>query len=75
MTMKKIASLILLTTMLVLSLDVLAQSPPPPPSDPSANNNLPVGGTAPIGSGLILTLALGAVYGIRKNTTNSNSVE
>jgi hypothetical protein len=40
--------------------------PPPNPSQTGGGNNLPVGGGAPIGSGLAILLALGAAYGWKK---------
>jgi len=73
--MKKILNLILVAAFLVLSIDAPAQAPPPPPSNPSAGSNLPVGGTAPIGSGLVIMLALGAAYGARKFASEHNTGE
>lgn len=66
--MKKIFSLIVVTVFLVFSLNTLAQTPPHPTTDPSAGGNLPVGGSAgaPIGSGLVLMLAMSAAYGLKK---------
>lgn len=77
MTMKKIFSLILVTVFLVLSFDAISQGgPPPPPVDPSAigGSNPPVGGNAPVGSGLIMMLALGAAYGIKKYATGQKEI-
>ncbi len=47
---------------------LLAQAPPPPPADAGAGNpGGPVGGGgAPIGSGIVILLALGAGYGTKK---------
>lgn len=39
--------------------------PPPPPGHGSGGNQSP-GGMAPIGSGLILLLGMGAAYGAKK---------
>ncbi len=39
-----------------------AQEPPPPPPDHGGTGNVP-GGGAPIGSGLLVLIALGAAYG------------
>jgi len=65
-TMKKILAQISLITVLILSSTaLLAQGPPPPPEDPNAGGG-PVGGNAPIGSGLAILLTLGAAYGGRK---------
>lgn len=49
-----------------LSLGVQAQDPPPPPPDPSGGGNGPVGGGAPLGSGLIVLAGLGLAYGAAK---------
>ena len=74
--MKKILNLILVAAFLVLSIDAPAQAPPPPPSNPSTTgNNVPVGGNAPIGSGLLVLLALGAAYGARKFSNEPNKGE
>jgi len=45
-----------------------AQPGPPPPPDEhgSGGNQSPGGGTAPIGSGLIMLLGMGAAYGAKK---------
>lgn len=45
---------------------LLSQDPPPPPDNPSNGGNGPVGGGAPIGSGIAILLALGAGYGAKK---------
>ncbi len=46
---------------------LLAQVPPPPPSGHGSGGNQPAnGGGAPIGGGLGIMLALGAVYGGKK---------
>lgn len=64
--MKKIiAQLSLVTVLILTSTALLAQGPPPPPGDPNAGGG-PVGGNAPIGSGLAILLTLGAAYGGRK---------
>jgi hypothetical protein len=41
-------------------------SAPPPPSDHGGGNNASPGGPAPIGSGLVVLLSLGAAYGSKK---------
>ena len=64
--MKKIiAQLSLVTVLILTSTALLAQGPPPPPGDPNAGGG-PVGGNAPIGSGIAILLTLGAAYGGRK---------
>ena len=67
--MKKAIKIVLITvffiTFTVALNSVLAQ--PMPGGDPSGGDtNPPVGGYAPIGSGLIILLALGAGYGSKK---------
>jgi hypothetical protein len=55
-----------LSTILFFSVNILlAQGPPPPPGDPNSGGG-PVGGAAPIGSGIGLLLSLGAAYGGKK---------
>lgn len=64
--MKKI--LIKLSFIALLSIGstaLLAQGPPDPPVDPGDGGG-PVGGSAPIGSGIAILLSLGAAYGGRK---------
>jgi len=47
---------------------LMSQTPPPPPDDPSlGGTNGPVGGGAPVGSGIELLLLMGAGYGIKKS--------
>ena len=52
-----------------------AQTPPPPNnngSEPGSSNN-PVGGGAPVGSGLIMLTAMASAYGgLKLRTKNSN---
>jgi hypothetical protein len=67
--MKKAIRIVLLTvffiTFTVALNSVIGQ--PMPGGDPSGGgNNPPVGGYAPIGSGLIILLAMGAGYGTKK---------
>ena len=74
--MKKIILLTVFTA--ICSFALLAQSPPPPPpDDPSSGGNGPVGGGAPIGSGIVLLITLAAGYGAKKvfNGTNSGKEE
>ena len=55
-------------SILVFTIGILsAQTPPPPPNDPSnGNTNGPVGGGAPVGSGMVLLMAMAAGYGGKK---------
>lgn len=67
--MKKAIKIVLLTvffiTFTVAVNSVIGQ--PMPGGDPSGDGgNPPVGGYAPIGSGLIILMALGAGYGSKK---------
>ena len=63
--MKKILTLTAILMISVFSL--LAQAPPAPPNDPSnGGTGGPVGGGAPIGSGLVLLIAMAAGYGGKK---------
>jgi hypothetical protein len=67
--MKKAIRILLLTiffiTFTVALNSLMAQ--PMPGGDPSGDpNNQPVGGYAPVGSGLVILLALGAGYGTKK---------
>jgi len=67
--MKKAIKIVLLTvffiTFTVALNSVIAQ--PMPGDDPSGiPDNPPVGGYAPIGSGLVILLSLGAAYGSKK---------
>ena len=61
--MKKLFVLSVLA--IFFSLTLLAQAPPPPPSNAGAGGG-PVGGSAPIGSGLVLLITLAAGYGAKK---------
>ena len=48
-------------------LTLFAQAPPNPPSNANSGGGGPVGGNAPIGSGMLIMLALGAAYAGWKN--------
>jgi hypothetical protein len=61
--MKKILTL---TAILMISgFSLLAQAPPTPPENAGGNGG-PVGGGAPIGSGVVLLIAMAAGYGGKK---------
>jgi hypothetical protein len=63
--MKKILiSILFIVSISISSNQLLAQGPPDPPDDPTGDG--PVGGGAPIGSGIAILLTLGAAYGGRK---------
>ena len=44
----------------------LGQPGPPPPSEHGQGGNQAPGGAAPIGSGLVMLLGMGAAYGFKK---------
>jgi hypothetical protein len=60
----------LIITGLFITLPVIIASasapPPPPPGGPDTGNDQPIGGAAPIGSGLIMLVSMGAAYGAKK---------
>ena len=59
--------LLLFAAMLLSATPLLAQGPPPPPPSGHGNaGNAPAGGNAPIGSGMVILLALGAAYAGKK---------
>lgn len=58
--------LISLFTALLFSMTVLAGDPPPVGGDPTNDGGIPIGGSAPIGSGLALVLGMGLAYGAKK---------
>ena len=61
--MKKIVAITAILTISGFSL--LAQAPPTPPENAGGSGG-PVGGGAPIGSGLVLLISLAAGYGGKK---------
>ncbi|MCK9451283.1 MAG: hypothetical protein M0Q90_06290 [Bacteroidales bacterium] len=63
--MKHFKKIIIVATLLLVSNLSYAQGPPEPPADPNTGGG-PVGGNAPIGSGIAILLSLGAAYGGRK---------
>jgi len=55
-----------LITIILLSINLSAQTPPPPNGgngNPVEHGNNPVGGGAPIGAGLAILVSLGLAYG------------
>ncbi len=67
--MKK-AILNLIITGLFIALPVIiasASAPPPPPPPGGPGSDAPIGGgMAPIGSGLVMLISMGAAYGAKK---------
>jgi hypothetical protein len=67
--MKKAIKILLLSVFFItftVSLNNIFAQPLPGGDPSSGGNNPPVGGYAPVGSGLIILLALGAGYGSKK---------
>lgn len=64
--MKKI--FLTLIVLFIAMMPLLAQDPPPPPTQGTntGTNGPPIGGGAPIGSGLLLLVGMGAAYGGKK---------
>jgi len=64
--MKKIITTALIVISLLIGINQLtAQVPPPPPPDHGSTGNQN-GGNAPIGSGILILIGLGAAYGGKK---------
>ena len=64
----KLIKIIITTAIFIFAINALsvqAGSPPPPPPGHSTTGNVP-GGGAPIGSGVVILLVLGAAYGGKK---------
>lgn len=67
--MKKAIKIVLLTVFFItftVALNSLFAQPMPGGDPSGGGTNPPVGGYAPIGSGLIILLAMGAGYGTKK---------
>ena len=62
--MKKLIYPLLVATFVSLSIAAFADGPPPSPGNPSTGGGTPVG--APIDRGLVVLIAMGAVYGAIK---------
>lgn len=70
-----IASFLILFAV-VLSNNAFADTPPPPPSGGhGAGGNAPPGGGAPIGEGILILVALGSVYAVKKWNSLARSME
>jgi len=69
--MKKILIILALTAFVSFStIDLIAQNAPPPPADHGQQ-----GGSAPIGGGLEVLLALAAAYGVKKVYNHRHKAE
>ena len=63
--MKKIVAIA--AFLMISGISLMAQTPPPPPNDPSnGGTGGPVGGGAPIGSGIVLLISFAAGYAGKK---------
>jgi len=62
---------------MALSLPLIAQGPPPPPPNGHgvSGNQPPSGGNAPIGNGIFILMAAGALWGAGKTYLNRNKQE
>jgi hypothetical protein len=50
----------------ISAISVAQPGPPPPPEGHGQSGNQSPGGTAPIGSGLLILMTMGAAYGAKK---------
>ena len=58
---------IIISLSLFFAMPVFAGTPPPVGGDPGDDpGSTPIGGGAPVGSGLAIFIAIGAAYGARK---------
>jgi hypothetical protein len=65
---KAISNLILIGLLIIVPVIISSASAPPPPPPPPGGpgTGTPIGGTAPIGSGLVMLLSMGAAYGAKR---------
>ncbi len=66
---KTILHLILVGLLIIVPVIITSASAPPPPPPPPGGpggGDQPIGGAAPIGSGIVMLLAMGAGYGAKK---------
>jgi len=57
----------MIIAMMLISVGLFAQTPPHPNGGGApGSGNVPVGGGAPIGGGLIIMIALGTAYGLKR---------
>ena len=64
--MKKVILNLVLVGLFIIApvIMVSASSPPPPPPGPGGSE--PIGGAAPVGSGIALLISMGVAYGAKK---------
>ena len=63
---KYILRLMVFTTILISSISSQSQDPPPPPAEGHGQETNQRGGSAPLGTGIGILLALGGAYGAKK---------
>jgi hypothetical protein len=65
---KAILTLVIFISLIIVPVIMVSASAPPPPPPPGGDpgNSTPIGGAAPIGSGFVILLSLGAAYGSKK---------
>ena len=68
--MKKVILNLIITGLLIIVPVIIASAstppPPPPPPGGPGSGDTPIGGMAPIGSGIVLLISMGAAYGAKK---------
>ncbi len=66
--MKKVILNLILVGLLIIVpvIMVSASAPPPPPPGGPGTGEIPIGGSAPIGSGLVMLISMGLAYGAKK---------
>lgn len=75
---KRLIKFALLSMFFVAGQNLLVHSQPPPPPGEGVHNqqgDIPEGGTAPIGSGVVLLIGLAAAYGGKKIYNMSSEKE
>jgi hypothetical protein len=64
---KAIVNLIFVGLLIIVPVVIVsAAAPPPPPPGPGGSDTPIGGGVAPIGSGIVMLLTMGAAYGAKK---------
>jgi hypothetical protein len=65
---KTIFNLILVGLLIIVPVIFVSASAPPPPPPPGgpSGTDIPIGGSAPIGSGLVMLISMGIAYGSKK---------
>lgn len=65
---KAIVNLIITGLFVALPVIIASASAPPPPPPPGGpgGGDQPIGGAAPIGSGIVMLISMGAAYGAKK---------